>query len=101
MSILIKGMDMPKRVTLISIHPDGRVFSDQEYKAVQVPNNGKWIEQSPDFDLCGVTYYKCSECGKEQQTKSNYCQFCGSKMDVNEKSKWYQLPDGSVVFKYN
>lgn len=43
--------------------------------------HGRWIEQSPDFDLCGVAYYQCSECGKEQQTPSNYCQFCGAKMD--------------------
>ena len=39
---------------------------------------GRWIEQPPDFDLCGVAYYQCSECGKEQQTPSNYCQFCGA-----------------------
>lgn len=38
---------------------------------------GKWIEQPLDFGLCGVAYYQCSECGKEQQTPSNYCQFCG------------------------
>lgn len=43
--------------------------------------HGYWIKQSPDFDLCGVAYYQCSECGKEQQTSSNYCQFCGAKMD--------------------
>ena len=43
--------------------------------------HGRWIEQPPDFDLCGVAYYQCSECGKEQQTPSNYCQFCGAKMD--------------------
>lgn len=43
--------------------------------------HGRWIEQSPDFDLCGVAYYQCSECGKEQQTPANYCQFCGAKMD--------------------
>lgn len=43
--------------------------------------HGHWIEQPPDFDLCGVAYYQCSECGKEQQTPSHYCQFCGAKMD--------------------
>lgn len=42
---------------------------------------GKWIFIPPDFDLCGVIYYECSECGKEQQTPSNYCQFCGAKME--------------------
>lgn len=35
--------------------------------------HGRWIEQPPDFDLCGVAYYQCSECGKEQQTPSHYC----------------------------
>lgn len=40
-----------------------------------------WIKQPPDFDLCGVAYYKCSGCGKEQQTPSRYCQFCMAKMD--------------------
>lgn len=48
---------------------------------VQPVRHGRWIEQSPDFDLCGVAYYKCSECGKEQQLNSHYCQFCGAKMD--------------------
>lgn len=40
--------------------------------------HGRWIKQPLDFDLCGVAYYQCSECGKEQQTPSNYCQFCGA-----------------------
>lgn len=26
---------------------------------------GYWIKQPSDFDLCGVAYYQCSECGKE------------------------------------
>lgn len=46
--------------------------------------HGYWIEQSPDFDLCGVAYYKCSECGREQQLNSHYCQFCGARMDESE-----------------
>ena len=47
--------------------------------------HGYWIKQPPDFDLCGVAYYQCSECGKEQQTPSNYCQFCGAKMKGEQK----------------
>lgn len=43
--------------------------------------HGHWIEQPPDFDLCGVAYYQCSECRQEQQTPSNYCEFCGAKMN--------------------
>ena len=48
--------------------------------------HGRWIEQPLDFDLCGVAYYQCSECGKEQQTPSNYCQFCGAKMDRRQET---------------
>ena len=49
--------------------------------------HGRWIEQSPDFDLCGVAYYKCSVCGKEQQLNSHYCQFCGAKMDERSEDE--------------
>ena len=54
---------------------------NMEVDDVTEVRHGRWIEQSPDFDLCGVAYYKCSECGKEQQLNSHYCQFCGAKMD--------------------
>lgn len=59
--------------------------------------HGRWIEQPPDFDLCGVTYYQCSECGKEQQTPSHYCQFCGARM---EGWKWcvWQDEDNEGVY---
>lgn len=57
-----------------------RVSSLPAADVVEV-RHGRWIEQSPDFDLCGVAYYKCSECGKEQQLNSHYCQFCGAKME--------------------
>lgn len=59
--------------------------------------HGRWIEQPPDFDLCGVEYYRCSECGKEQQTPSHYCQFCGARM---EGWKWcvWQDEDNEGVY---
>ena len=52
-------------------------MTDKDPRLVEV-RHGRWIEQPLDFDLCGVVYYQCSECGKEQQTPSNYCQFCGA-----------------------
>ena len=55
-------------------------MTDKDPLLVEV-RHGRWIKQPLDFDLCGVAYYQCSECGKEQQTPSNYCQFCGAKMD--------------------
>lgn len=59
--------------------------------------HGRWIEQPPDFDLCGVAYYQCSECGKEQQTPAHYCQFCGARM---EGWKWcvWQDEDNEGVY---
>lgn len=59
--------------------------------------HGRWIAQPLDFDLCGVAYYQCSECGKEQQTPSHYCQFCGARM---EGWKWcvWQDEDNEGVY---
>lgn len=50
MSILIKGMEMPKIPVLFCIHPDGKVFADleggwREYKAVHVPPHGDLIDK--------------------------------------------------------
>lgn len=59
--------------------------------------HGRWIEQPLDFDLCGVAYYQCSECGKEQQTPSNYCQFCGARMEVWKWCVW-QDEDNEGVY---
>ena len=59
--------------------------------------HGRWVEQPPDFDLCGVTYYQCSECGKEQQTPSHYCQFCGARMEGRKWCVW-QDEDNEGVY---
>lgn len=65
---------------------DGSCLAEKELDAIPAADvapvrHGRWIEQPHDFDLCGIAYYQCSECGKEQQTPSNYCQFCGARMD--------------------
>lgn len=49
MSVLIKGMEIPKSPVLFCIHPDGKVFADleggwREYKAVPVPPHGRLID---------------------------------------------------------
>lgn len=59
-----------------------RIVADFPAADVVPVRHGRWIEQPHDFDLCGVSYYQCSVCGKEQQTPSNYCQFCGARMDL-------------------
>lgn len=61
------------------------VFESAPAADVVEVRHERWIEQPLDFDLCGVAYYLCSECGKEQQTPSNYCQFCGAKMDGGQE----------------
>ena len=42
---------------------------------------GKWAKQQKDFDLCGVEYFACSQCGFECQLTYNFCPDCGAKMD--------------------
>lgn len=42
--------------------------------------HGEWVKDTT-FDLCGIDYYKCSVCGKEQQIEYPYCPNCGAKMD--------------------
>lgn len=71
-------------------------MTDKNLRLVE-ERHGRWIAQPPDFDLCGVEYYQCSECGKEQQTPSNYCQFCGA---WNEGWKWcvWQDEDNEGVY---
>lgn len=82
--------------------PDEKAGIIRRLKAIPAADvspvrHGRWIEQPPDFDLCGVEYYRCSECGKEQQTPSHYCQFCGARM---EGWKWcvWQDEDNEGVY---
>lgn len=47
MSVLIKGMEMPERVQLLELHPDGKVFTRKGYlvgEAVEVPKHGRLID---------------------------------------------------------
>lgn len=45
---------------------------------------GKWAKQQKDFDLCGVEYFACSQCGFECQLTYNFCPNCGAKMEVDD-----------------
>lgn len=50
MSILIKGMEMPKHGIVLNIHPDGRVsehfdeFQEEIATAVELPPHGRLID---------------------------------------------------------
>lgn len=50
-------------------------------------SKGKWIQTKDDCD--GVNFYdfsfECTECGKEQSFKSNYCPNCGADMESEDK----------------
>lgn len=41
---------------------------------------GKWTKQPKDFDMCGVEYFACSQCGFECQLTYNFCPNCGADM---------------------
>ena len=44
-----------------------------------------WIDDGGR--LLVVLKYKCSNCGNRSAEKSNYCSFCGARMDEHEKIK--------------
>jgi hypothetical protein len=55
---------------------------------VQLMRHGEWLNQ---YEFCkknGYTasgiglYYWCSNCGKAEQKKSDYCPNCGAQMDL-------------------
>lgn len=81
---------------LVSAVPEEVIRSLQPADVVEV-RYGHWIKQPLDFDLCGVAYYQCSECGKEQQTPSHYCQFCGARMEGRKWCVW-QDEDNEGVY---
>lgn len=100
-----KYIPLDAAIAAIEAIPDGNWKTTRYIKAIEaIPaaevvevRHGRWNEQPPDFDLCGVAYYQCSECGKEQQTPSHYCQFCGARM---EGWKWcvWQDEDNEGVY---
>ena len=81
---------------LVSAVPEEVIRSLPPADVVEV-RHGRWIKQPLDFDLCGVAYYQCSECGKEQQTPSHYGQCGGARM---EGWKWcvWQDEDNEGVY---
>lgn len=50
----------------------------EKYSATVPVRHGKWIDQ----DRVGM--YKCSECGVVRTGKSDYCPWCGARMDEHE-----------------
>ena len=76
MSLLIKGMTMPKDVTLLAISPDGTVdiisgqpdlsWKTLEHKAISVPPHGKL----GDLDALIAVYERQIERHKEQAEKA-------------------------------
>ena len=97
MSILIKGMEMPKDGTynIVHIYSDGHVSMPFLGKGMQIVSgitaapvvHGKWVKTDDDPE---DTAYQCSVCGKEALYKYNtcdsvcseYCPQCGAKMDL-------------------
>lgn len=70
MSILIKGIDMPKYESLtIKIMPSGAVRDqygrlDERVKAVEVPRHGRLIDADNLIELCEIMTDKCGETGE-------------------------------------
>lgn len=51
MSILIKGMDMPKEIDILFVYPSGEVFARagkdltaEQYEAIEIPPHGRLID---------------------------------------------------------
>lgn len=99
MSILIEGLDIPKRQAIIvKIAPDGKVYRASTVFGIPIATavsaapeqkTGKWKETDDGWD---GTYYVCSECGcpwtlidgTPLDNGMNYCPNCGCKMEVEE-----------------
>lgn len=47
---------------------------------VEEVRHGEWIKQCVSQELCGIEYYRCSLCNREEQYKPPYCH-CGARMD--------------------
>ena len=44
---------------------------------------GEWIENAPEYQNIDPPYI-CSECGNFHLRKTNYCDQCGAKMEVEQ-----------------
>ena len=49
---------------------------DMAINALKEPRTGHWIDHQDGRWI----YAKCSECGKVQDAKSNFCPYCGADM---------------------
>ena len=85
MSVLIKGMDMPKgnSTKTVLIYSDGTVFTghknNSQYSAIEFepePQKGKWIDRGKDYMIRWI----CSECGRKNMYIDNFCSNCGADM---------------------
>lgn len=82
MSILIKGLQMPKdKQLLIVLNPNGKLFVANEawfteYEAVELPDHGDLIEKRPIVDALAVAEKNVSfiQRGIEREENIKYCQ---------------------------
>jgi rRNA maturation endonuclease Nob1 len=65
-----------------------RIICSMQTTDIQSVKLGKWINQ---YEFCRKNgyiasgmglYYWCSNCGKAEQKKSDYCPNCGAQMDL-------------------
>ena len=50
---------------------------------VAAVKHGRWIDYMPALGA-GDMQTRCSECGLTNDAKTNYCPYCGAKMDLEE-----------------
>lgn len=86
MSILIKGMEMPKNChecpfLYVTIVCDG----SKDCPLVEVPH-GKWVLKTFNDGYGEYQLYECDQCGAvtAQRKSKNYCHNCGAKMESEE-----------------
>ena len=87
MSVLIKGIDIPKKhhMNCYYIDDDGKVFDVSRKnvigKAVQISSaelwkKGKWLRSGN----C-IFPYECDQCGDTNERATSFCPNCGAKME--------------------
>ena len=47
--------------------------------------HGKWEELPRSENMLNVELFRCSNCGKLNIVKGNYCYICGARMDGDDK----------------
>ena len=67
------GKDYPYRDEYI---PKMKEALEMAINALKEPRTGHWIDHQDGRWI----YAKCSECGKVQDAKSNFCPYCGADM---------------------